>query len=73
MLRRLLLASVAAVGLTLSGTGCINQYAPDPVTRMDQHLNESENLRSIQMFWRRFWFNEMPNHMVPERVHGGIM
>jgi hypothetical protein len=54
-------------------TGCINQYASDPVIRMDQMINQSEDYRQIGEFWRRFWFNEMPSHMTPERIHGGIM
>lgn len=72
MAKRVLLGLVAATGLA-GGTGCINQYAADPVTRMDQHINESENYRQIGEFWRRFWFNDMPSHMTPERIHGGIM
>ena len=57
----------------LSGAGCINQYAADPVTRTDQLLNQSEDYRQIGEFWRRFWFNDMPSHLTPERLHGGIM
>jgi len=71
MFRRTLLLLVVLGGL--AGTGCINQYASDPVTRMDQHLNESENYRQLIDFWRRFWFNDQPSHMVPERIHGGIL
>ena len=40
---------------------------------MDQLLNQSEDYRQIGEVWRRFWFNDMPSHMTPERIHGGIM
>ena len=32
-----------------------------------------EDLRQIGGFWRRFWFNDMPSHLTPERLHGGII
>ena len=72
-MKRLMLVGVAAAGLG-SGGGCVvNQYASDPNTRMDQLINQSEDYRQIGEFWRRFWFNDMPSHMTPERLHGGIM
>ena len=70
-------AAVVALGgllLALGGTGCVlNQYAGDPNVRTDQLLNQSEDIRQIGEIWRRFWFNDMPSHMTPERIHGGIM
>jgi hypothetical protein len=71
--KRLTFGALAATAL--AGSGCVpfNQYASDPNTRMDQLLNQSEDYRQIGEFWRRFWFNDMPSHMTPERVHGGIM
>ena len=71
LVKRLALGVFAAAAL--GGTGCINQYAADPVIRMDQMINQSEDYRQIGEFWRRFWFNDMPSHMTPERLHGGIM
>lgn len=71
MLRRIILALFLATGL--ASMGCVNQYASDPVTRGDQLINESENLRQVGDFWRRFWFNDMPSHLTVERIHGGIM
>lgn len=71
MLKRIILGVIATAGL--STTGCINQYASDPNIRMDQYLNQSEDYRQIGEFWRRFWFNDQPSHMTPERIHGGIM
>ena len=71
--RKLLLGLIAALALS-GNTGCIlNQYSSDPRTRMDQLMNQSEDLRQIEGIWRRFWFNDMPSHMTPERMDGGIM
>ena len=63
---------IAALALT-ANSGCIlNQYSSDPNIRMQQLLYQSEDLRQIQNEWRRFWFNDQPSHLTPERVHGGI-
>lgn len=70
--RNLLTALVALAGLTNSGC-LINQYSGEPVVRTDQLLNQSEDLRQLGNEWRRIWFNDMPSHMTPERVHGGII
>jgi hypothetical protein len=71
MARRFVLLLI--VGLGLASTGCINQYSPDPVIRTEQLINQSEDMRQISNFWRRFWFNDQPSHMIPERIHGGIL
>jgi hypothetical protein len=64
--------ALAIVGL--GNSGClINQYASDPNTRMEQLINQSEDQRQIGEFWRRFFFNDMPSHLTPERIDGGIM
>lgn len=65
----LLVIAFAAVG----NTGCMNMYGADPNVRMTQYINQSEDYRQIGEFWRRFWFNDMPSHLTPERIHGGIM
>lgn len=70
-IKRLALGVFAAAAV--GATGCVNMYASNPNTRMDQLLNQSEDYRQIGEFWRRFWFNDMPSHMTPERIHGGIM
>jgi hypothetical protein len=71
MRRLLLLAAVA--GLLTSNSGCfINAYSSDPNRRMNQLLNQSENLRLIENEWERIWFTDQPSHLSPERVHGGI-
>lgn len=73
MRRKLLLLAFAVVGTT-SSSGCLlNQYSSDPNIRMSQLLNQSEDLRQIMPEWRRWWFNEMPSHLTPERIHGGII
>lgn len=70
-MRRLLTLATLA-GLTLANAGClINQYPSDPNQRMDVLLNQSEDLRQIGQEWRRFWMNDQPSHMTPERIHGG--
>jgi hypothetical protein len=73
MMRRSLLFTVVVIA-GLANTGClVNQYSGEPLTRTDQLLNQSEDLRQVGKEWRRFWFNDMPSHMTPERVHGGIV
>ncbi|HLN28565.1 MAG TPA: hypothetical protein VK395_12555 [Gemmataceae bacterium] len=71
-MRRLLL--LAAMGtLVLGSTGClINAYSSDPNRRMNELLNNSEDLRQVEYEWERFWFMDEPSHLTPERVHGGI-
>ena len=71
MLRKIIFGLFIATGL--GSTGCVNQYASDPVTRTDQLMNQSEDMRQIGEIWRRFWFNDMPSHLTAERIHGGIM
>jgi len=71
MRRLLLLAAVA--GLGLANAGClVNSYASDPNTRMNQLVNQSEDLRQVREEWQRIWFTDQPSHMTPDRVHGGI-
>jgi hypothetical protein len=71
MRRVLLLAAVAAAAI--SGSGClINQYSSDPNRRMVELINQSEDLRQIELEWERIWFNDHPSHLTPERVDGAI-
>jgi hypothetical protein len=64
---------LAIAGLTLSNVGCfLNQYPSDKNDRMDVLMVQSENLRQIQGEWRRFWLNDQPSHLTPDRVDGGI-
>ncbi|MBX9628270.1 MAG: hypothetical protein K2X82_31010 [Gemmataceae bacterium] len=48
-------------------------YNSDPNVRMQQLLNQSEDLRQMGEEWRRFWFRDQPSHLTPERIHGGIV
>ena len=71
MRRWILLAVLAFV--SLSSPGCIiNQYSSDPNERMQEMLNESENLRQMRGEWQRFWMLDQPSHLTPVRIHGGI-
>jgi hypothetical protein len=72
MWRRLAVLAAAAC-VTLANTGClINMWNSDPNLRMQQLMNESENLRQIQFEMMRFWMNDQPSHLTPIRVHGGV-
>ncbi len=71
-MRRLLFLG-AAVVLAAANTGCfLNMYSPDPNERMQQLLNQSEDLRQAKKEWFRFWMVDQPSHLTPDRVHGGI-
>lgn len=71
-MRKLLLGTLFGVML-LANSGCVLPiYSPDPTRRMTQLLNSSENLRMITDEWERIWLLDMPNHMTPYRVHGGM-
>jgi len=68
-----LLLLVALGGVALGNTGClINEYSSDPNRRMHELLVNSEDLRVIEDEWERIWFNDMPSHMVKDRVDGGM-
>lgn len=72
-MRRILATAMACLLLT-SNTGCIlNIWSADDNIRMEQMLYVSEDLRQIRDEWRRFWFTDMPSHLTPQRVHGGIV
>ena len=72
MFKRFAMLVVCVGGLV--NTGCVlNQYSSDPRIRAEQLMNQSEDLRQIEGTWRRFWFNDMPSHLSPERLDGGIM
>jgi hypothetical protein len=71
MRRLLMLTAVATMGL--ANTGCLlNIYSGDPNFRMRQLLNNSEDIRQIELEWSRIWFTDQPSHLTPERIHGGI-
>jgi hypothetical protein len=70
-MRRMLLLTAAAVLVCLNGC-LINQYSSDPNLRMTQLINQSEDLRQIELEWTRIWFSDHPSHLTPERVDGSI-
>jgi len=45
----------------------------DPNERTQEILFESESLREIRKEWERIWFLEQPDHMTPQREHGGVI
>ena len=55
--------------------GSSSDYSSDPNVRMKQLLYQSDDhgMGQIGQEWRRFWFNDQPSHMTPERIHGGII
>ncbi len=72
-MRRLLFA--ALLGLALgTNIGCfLPAYSTQPVRRTRQLIFNSEDLRAILDEWERFWFLDMPSHLTPFRVHGGLI
>jgi tyrosine-protein phosphatase SIW14 len=48
-------------------------YPADPNDRLQVLFNQSENLRDLREEWAKFYFSDMPKHLTPERVDGGIM
>ena len=71
MARKLLFGILAVVGLV--NTGCLmNQYSSDPRIRTEQLINQSEDMRQANEEWRRFWFNDHPSTLTPNRISGVI-
>ena len=71
-MRRLFMLTAVA-GWVICNSGCmLNQYSSDPNRRVNELLNNSEDLRQVEYEWERIWFNDQPSHLTPERVHGGI-
>ncbi|HEY7426900.1 MAG TPA: hypothetical protein VH682_21875 [Gemmataceae bacterium] len=50
----------------------VNVYDPEPNKRILELLHQSAELDTIEAEWERIWFTDMPSHLTPERVHGGI-
>jgi hypothetical protein len=48
------------------------QHSSDPNVRTQELRSQSDDLRQMQTEWWRFWFNDQPSKLTPERVHGGI-
>jgi hypothetical protein len=43
-----------------------------PTQRIEQLINQTEDLRQIEAEWARFWLIEQPPHLTYDRIHGGI-
>ena len=72
-MRRIFLASVAAVAL-VANSGClIPMYSADPARRAQELIFTSEDLRTFLDEWERIWFLDQPSHLKPFRTHGGII
>jgi len=72
-MRRLIFSALLGVTVTCS-VGCpLPIYSGNPVRRTDQLIFTSEDLRAFQNTWERVWFLDQPDHMTPQRVHGGVI
>jgi len=72
-MRRLLLA-ILLCSAVMANAGCLLPiYSGDPSVRTRELIFTSENMRAILDEWERIWFLDMPDHMTPRRVHGGVM
>ena len=72
-MRRLIIATLLAIGISCH-VGCILPiYDADPAVRARQLIYTSEDLRNMRMEWWRFWFLDQPDHQSPFRTHGGII
>ena len=72
-MRKLVFALLLGISLS-AAVGCILPiYSGDPKERTRQLIFTSENFRSILLEWERIWFLDQPDHMSPNRVHGGVI
>lgn len=72
-MRRFLCA--ALLGMVLgTNVGCfIPIYSGERPRRTQQLIFNSEDFRSLINQWERIWFLDQPDHMTPQRVHGGVI
>ena len=72
-MRRILFTLLLSAMLS-SSVGCfLPIYSGDPTLRAQQLIFTSEDLRAFVDVWERIWFRDMPDHMTPQRVHGGVI
>ena len=72
-MRRLFYAAVLGLLLT-SSIGCVIPiYSSERPRRTQQLIFNSEDMRQIINTWERIWFLDQPDHMTPQRVHGGVI
>ena len=75
-MRRRLSALAIVAAIAAAGQGCapvpLPHYAAYPPKRVEELLNDSENLRMVGDDWERIWFLDQPSHLTPWRTHGGL-
>lgn len=72
-MRRLILGTLLGLAIC-ANVGCaLPIYSGDPAIRTRELLFTSEDFRAILDEWERIWFLDMPSHMTPRRVHGGVI
>ena len=72
-MRRIFFAVLLCTLLSTS-VGCfIPIYSAEPGRRTRQLIFTSEDGRAILNTWERIWFLDMPDHMTPQRIHGGVI
>ena len=72
-MRKLLAVLLLSMAIT-STTGCIMPiFHSDPKERTRQLIFTSENFRALLLEWERIWFLDQPDHLTPQRVHGGVI
>jgi len=70
-MRRVILA--AALLVTLSTVGCLpGRNSSEPNERMQQLLNDSENLRQGQTDVNHLYMTDQPSHLTGDRLNGAI-
>ena len=72
-MRRILYTALLGVLLSANAGCLIPMYSSIPAERTEQLIFNSEDLRNLNGFWRRFWFLDQPDHMTPFRTHGGVI
>jgi hypothetical protein len=72
-MRRLLFAALACALLSTTAGCLVPMYSADRAHRTQQLIFTSEDLRAMLDTWERFWFLDQPDHMTPQRVHGGVI
>ena len=70
-------AALFLLGVVMAlSEGCapvpLPHYAAYPPKRVEELLNDSENLRMVGDDWERIWFLDQPSHLTPWRTHGGL-
>jgi hypothetical protein len=65
------LSSRGITGTSASGNVTMGGYS-GPNRRVLELINQSEDLRQIELEVERFWMKDQPSHLTPDRVRGGV-